>query len=102
LKLRRQGYVIDPDQLEHPLVQQHEALVKREADLGVELAAWAQHAESRLGGQYVTGLPRALRTSAKLSQVMRERKRLEARMVRQGVMILAPAGRRKAQPDHIP
>jgi hypothetical protein len=90
LKLRRKRYVIDPDQLEHPLVQQHEALVKREADLGVELAAWARHADSRLGGQYVTGLPRALRTSAKLSQVMRERKRLETHMLRQGVMILAP------------
>jgi hypothetical protein len=29
-------------------------LLKREADLGVELAAWARHADSGLGGQYVT------------------------------------------------
>jgi aryl-alcohol dehydrogenase-like predicted oxidoreductase len=90
VKLRRKRYVIDPDQLDHPLVRQHDALLEREAALGVELAAWARHADSRLGGQYVTGLPRAFRTSATLSRVMRERKRLEARLVREGVMILGP------------
>jgi hypothetical protein len=91
VRLRRKRYVIDPDQREHPLVQQRDALLKREAALGDELAAWARHAHYRLGGQYVTGSLRAFRTSAKLSRVMRERKRLEARMVRQGVMIPAPA-----------
>jgi hypothetical protein len=72
------------------LVRQHEALLEREAALGAELAAWARNADARLGGQYVTGLPRALRTSAAQSRVMRERRRLEARMVREGVMIEAP------------
>ena len=90
MKLRRKRYVMDPDQREHPLVQQRDALLKREAALGDELAAWARHAHYRLGGQYVTGSLRAFRTSAKLSRVMRERKRLEAWMVRQGVMIPGP------------
>ena len=38
MKLRRKRYVMDPDQREHPLVQQREALLKREAALGDELA----------------------------------------------------------------
>jgi hypothetical protein len=33
---------------------------------------------------------------------MRERKRLEAHMVRQGVMILGPASGGEASPGHIP
>jgi hypothetical protein len=102
LKLRRERFVIDPDQVEDPLVQQHDALVKREADLGVELAAWARHADSRLGGQYVTGFPRALRTSVKLSQVMRERKRLEARMVRRGMMVQVAASGGEAETGRMP
>lgn len=89
MKLRRDRYVIDPDQLDHPMVRQHDALREREAALGDELSAWAGNAESRLAGQYLTGLPKAIRTSVEQSRVMRERKRLEARMVRQGVMIPA-------------
>jgi hypothetical protein len=65
VKLRRKRCVMDPDQREHPLVQQRDALLKREAALGDELAAWARHAHYRLGGQYVTGSLRAYRTSAK-------------------------------------
>jgi len=94
--LRRTRHIIDPDQLDHPLVRQHDALLEREAALGAELAAWARGANARFGGQYVTGIPSAFRTSVRQSRVMRERKRLEARMVRQGVMIPAPASRSEA------
>jgi hypothetical protein len=96
VKRRRKRYVIDPDQVDHPLVKERDALLEREAALGDELAAWARHAEPRLGGQYLTGFPRAVRTSAKLSRLMRERKRLEARMARLGVLILAPASVRES------
>jgi len=91
MRLRRTRHVIDPNRRDHPLVREHDALLEREAELGAELAAWARNADSRLGGQYVTGLPGAFRTSAALSRVMRQRRRLEARMVRQGVMVPAPA-----------
>ena len=49
MKLRRKLHVMGPDQREHPLVQQRDALLEREAALGDELAAWARHAHYRLG-----------------------------------------------------
>jgi hypothetical protein len=95
MRFRRTRHVIDPDHLDHPLVHEREELLEREAALGDDLAEWARHTGARLGGQYVTGLPKALRTSVTLSRVMRERKRLEARMARQGVMIPAPPSEEK-------
>ena len=49
MKLRRKRYVMDPDQREHPLVQQRDGLLEREAALGEELAAWARHGTTGSG-----------------------------------------------------